>query len=132
MLSIDLARPGRPGEQDRGGFLRGKEQEVIWIDMSVRREISPHSQALGKHDVDGEEELVYRGEVRKGSRDCSREELDANSTEGGGRTAFIGVAHPGVIVARLQVLPRGLGGAPLSPPPLEAFSVVYVRAPKQL
>jgi len=84
MLSIDLKRPGRPGEQDRGGFLRGKEQGVIWIDISERHEISPHSQALGKHAVHGEEESVYRGEVRKGSRDCSREELDANSTEGGG------------------------------------------------
>jgi hypothetical protein len=95
------------------------------IDLSERREFSPHSQALGKHAVPSEEELVSRGEVRKGSR----EELDGNAWRGENSSHWCGPSC--VDVARVRVLPRGLGRCPLSPPPLEAFSVVHVRVPEQ-
>lgn len=95
------------------------------IDLSERREFSPHSQALGKRAVPGEEELVCRGEVRKGSR----KELDGKLWRGKNSSHWCGPSC--VDVARVQVLPRGLGRSPLSPPPLEEFSVVYVRVPNQ-
>lgn len=128
MFIGDLARSGRSCQQARGGFLRGKKWAVPWVAMCERRGFSPHSQALGNHAVPGEKELVYRGEVKKGSRDCSREELDGNSLEG---REQLSLAWP-----ILRGCSTGTGPAKgtwksSSSPPLQEFSVVYVCVPKQ-